>query len=260
MNNAFNVFSISLKENKIFDNFLNKYDVGFKNVIVYWDIMFPLIFSFEYEDKIFLAYVIKCDDLEDELNIITTFVPNYEVLKELVESKNSIFDIFDREYEENCFFYNQKGKDIFYDLVNLGDSCDKIPYLTDFHYGDYLIEDLLPEDDFYLTGTMINKVNTHNTSKYLDIIIEQNNKILTQFNHSPIIKPYNGVYIKSKNASKEIMSSFTKDFEKYNSDSPITLGTLRNTKIITEKTKKRRFYDFFYENNFIKYNYKKDVE
>lgn len=172
---------LNIRRNKLFSSFLNTYEDTFKDILVYWDVVFPMIFSFEYQNNLYLSYVITCDDFEKELDIITTKVADYGVLKSLTDSSTSIFDIFDREFEDTCLFYSKRADKVFSKRVSLGDSCDYISTLTEFHGHDYLIEDLLPEDDFYLESNMINKSKLKYIQSLLTLVVEEKKYIETNF-------------------------------------------------------------------------------
>ncbi|CAH1220540.1 hypothetical protein [Paenibacillus sp. JJ-223] len=160
---------IFLYRNKLYNSFLSiQYKP--KNIIVYLDVVFPIVFSYEKNDKIYLAYVVTCDEFENELNIISTQIPDYSILELFAESKLSLFEIFDKEFDEKCLFFGTKKGKVFNGQMTLADKCNQIPTLEEFHEDDYIVEDLLPEDDFYVTRHTVNKLNLNEIRDYIKIV------------------------------------------------------------------------------------------
>lgn len=157
---------LSMIRDKIFSNYFK--EVGkssVKNIVTYLELNFPIIFSYEYENKIYLSYVLSYDDFDHELNIITTYIPDYEILRDMINANKSIFDLFDAEYESFCLYFGYKhplkSKESFscYERVTLGSPAERLKLFENYHNQDYLIEDLLPEEDFYLEKNLVNKIS-----------------------------------------------------------------------------------------------------
>lgn len=161
---------VYLQRSAVYNSFLNKQENKVKNLIVYLDVVFPMIFSYEKNEEIYLSYVVTCDEFEKELNIISTRVPNYSILEELADSRISLFEIFDQEYDKYCTFFGVKKGKIFNSKLTLADSCDLIPTLENFHEDDYIVEDLLPEEDFYVTRHTVNKLNLNEAKRYIQLL------------------------------------------------------------------------------------------
>lgn len=139
------------------------------NIIQYLTLDFPILFSYESDYEIFLAYVLGYDDFNDNFDVIITPIDNYNTLYELAKSELGIFEIFDRmdiEYKSKCIYlhYRKKNQCKLVD-VSLADKVERLIGLEDYHNDDYLVEDILPEEGFIITPNMINRVNL-NLIKY----------------------------------------------------------------------------------------------
>lgn len=187
---------IYLHRSKVYSSFLNIQDYKVKNVIVYLDIVFPMIFSYEKDDNLYLSYVVRCDEYERELNIISTIIPSYSVLSDFVNSKTSLYQIFDKEYDKYFDFFGMRQDLTYSKKVTLGDECDVIPTLQEFHNDNYIVEDLLPEEDFYISRHTINKLNLDEVKTYIEYMeynekLEQDRNLISKRINSKVIKNLN---------------------------------------------------------------------
>lgn len=176
--------ALFMKRNFAFNKFLNKQDFKPKNLIFYLDVVFPILFSFEKNDKLYLSYVITFDEFEKELNIITVELESYDILEKLIKSEVSVFEIFDQASEGKHSFFGYDSRNLFNVEIGLGDFCDILPTLPGYHDDEYMVEDLLPEDDFYIKKNLINKINLDEAKKYIENIKFYNNKINSDYRTS----------------------------------------------------------------------------
>ncbi|MGH0927853.1 MULTISPECIES: hypothetical protein [Bacillus cereus group] len=206
-----------LQKSRVFNSFLNKQENKLKNLVVYLDVIFPMIFSYEKNDEIYLSYVLTCDEFERELNIISTKVPDYSILEQLADSKISLFEVFDREYDSYCTFFGMKERKIFNSKLTLGSSCDEIPTLNEFHDDDYLVEDLLPEEDFYVTRHTVNKLNLNEAKRYVQLLKLNRERTIeykmTNF-HWELIEPKKVVKYEEIVRKRLLMNEISSEFQK----------------------------------------------
>lgn len=149
-----------IKHSRIFKEFFDSLGLEHevKNIIEYLAIEFPMLFSFELEGKIFLSYVLKCKRIEKELDILTTEIPNYEEIAKMLNAQNSVFDMFDKGFTDNTFYYGMKKEYKDFRKVNLGDGVEYLFGMTEYHNQDYLVKDLLPAAEFNLTPITLNRI------------------------------------------------------------------------------------------------------
>lgn len=138
-----------------------------KNKIVYLELMFPILFSYEENDEIYLSYVIDHDEHEKKLNVITTQIEDYSKIEKMIKANLSVFDLFDEEYNHNVNLFSFNNKKYISNKIKLGDPCDSYLSLPDYHKMDLIIEDLLPEDDFYFSPLLPNKCSLTNIANEL---------------------------------------------------------------------------------------------
>ncbi|EKN70405.1 hypothetical protein P9E76_00390 [Schinkia azotoformans] len=206
--------AVYLQRSKVYNSFLSKQDNIVKNLIVYLDVVFPMIFSYEKNDEIYLSYVVTCDEFEKELNIISTRVPDYSILEELADSKISLFEIFDREYDNYCSFFGMNKGKIFNNKITLGENCDIIPTLQDFHDDDYIVEDLLPAEDFYVTRHTVNKLNLKEVKTYVQLLKANRERSLDYRTVKWEIVNIKAVETR-KNHSKYLFDIYSSDYENF---------------------------------------------
>lgn len=207
-----------IKNKDLFSDFFRK--IGFtnkiRNIIVYLEIDFPILFSYEIDKTIHLVYVLSYDDFDLELNTISTVIPQYSIIKDMVNSVTSIYDLFDKEYEEHCEYFGYNRKKISLKNVTLADKCEVLDLFTDYHEQDYLVEDILPDEDFFLSKDLINKVSLnqidiHLTSKIAHIKDTETNYYVSYDLEKHFID-YFSIFSKVKN--KFDYSSYTFNYRK----------------------------------------------
>lgn len=230
----------SMVQDKIFGNYFKKLGgSSIKNIVTYLELNFPILFSYEYENKIYLSYVLSYDDFDYELNIITTYIPDYEILREMINANKSIFDLFDAEYENFCLYFGYKhplkSKKSYssYESVTLGAPAEKLKLLENYHNQDYLVEDLLPEEDFYLEKNLVNKISLNLLDFYFQMklksyddkklnyspLIEQKYKYRSSSSQKPMIENKIGIkikYFETTEVNKQLLtvvSSQRKDYK-----------------------------------------------
>lgn len=164
------------KESTVAD-FVNLSDFAIDTVIVYLDIEFPILFSYECEGKIYLAYVLSYCYLEDENNFLSIEIDSYKTVLDMIESKVSIYEIFDRNAEagldyfskEKFLFLGRKDGRVVKRQVQLSTLCEGIPTLQeDLRKNGYVIADLLPDEDFKLSYNLLNRIDLYAVKELIE--------------------------------------------------------------------------------------------
>lgn len=164
------------KESTVAD-FINLSDFAIDTVIVYLDIEFPILFSYECEGKIYLVYVLSYCSFTDENNFVSVEVESYEDILNMIESKVSIYEIFNKnvEAEVDCFskdkllFLGRKNGRLIKREVQLSTLCEGIPTLEEnLRKNGYVIADLLPDEDFKLSYNLLNRINLYGVKELIE--------------------------------------------------------------------------------------------
>lgn len=137
------------------------------NFMVYLDVVFPIVFTFEYKEKIYLSYVVHYSEIRKYYNIIATEIPNYNIMSDMLEKKQPLFSIFDREYSPTCLLFANTETIHNVTAISLATKCEEIPsfiewnrlYEYETYFDTYLLEDILPEEDFVISDMLINKAD-----------------------------------------------------------------------------------------------------
>lgn len=134
--------------------------------MIYLDVVFPIVFTFEYKGKIYLSYVVHYNEMNKHYNIIATEIPNYTIMLDMLEKNEPLFSIFDREYSSACLLFTNMKTIHNTSIISLATKCKDIPSFREWNkyeyksfLDDYLIEDILPEEDFVIADMVINKAD-----------------------------------------------------------------------------------------------------
>lgn len=131
----------------------------------------PILFYGKREGIDYLVYALREDDYADEHLYMLTEIENLESLITLLEGKKSIFKYFDEEYQSNTRVISFKNKNKKGEekecRVSLSDTCDQYDELKDYHGEGYLLEDMLPEEDIFVSPYQLNKISINQTLELL---------------------------------------------------------------------------------------------
>lgn len=154
---------------KDFEEFLNRLE-GVSNLVVYLEIDFPILFSYEKDNKLYLAYTIRQKYLKKQLTIFSAEIEGYSDILNMLDGEWSIFDVFDKEFNENANIFELTKDGLKIKDITLASAIEGILGLEEYYDADYIMEDILPEEDFYLTPILINKICLATTKEQINKI------------------------------------------------------------------------------------------
>ena len=175
---------------KLYSDLKSEFNI-IRNIEVYFQIDFPILFSFNSNGSRYLIYVLDYKRIKRKLEFIVTEVNDNEIFEFLNEKKSllNILTLNSNGNEKNIKYYKKQYKNKNYETSSCSENCGKF------------YEDKLPSNDFKLTKVIPNEIDVREVKEY---VIERMDK--TIFFTSNVHRTQNKSLIKN---DKSFASSYS---------------------------------------------------